>query len=284
MELLLLTPCLVLSISLVQRRLGDRAGGRLTALPLTSIAVIAVVVTEQGTSAAQDVAQGIVTGTPIGVTVLVGCAWLARKAPAREVVSRNADLIVRVVVTTGCVAGISVVAQVLPPTVAGLAAAFRTVACVLAVLTRRRAGGQAARELMFGVLMGMPASAAFLATLAGTLGHLPTPLAFGAAAGAGLAGQYLRDRVDAVVKVRLGDHQWRGDAEGRVVGFLAQHAARHQFFACLAGGAAAGGDLDACPQAATPDLRDAMADQCAEALVQVGAKGNGPGQEVAVAQ
>jgi hypothetical protein len=230
MELLLFTPLAVLLISLAQRLLGDRAGGRVAALPLTSTAVIAIVATDQGTTAASAVAKGIATGAPLGAAIVATYAWLAGRKPRPARKSRHgqpasrhsgppmhhgrptvhpmhqrrpsvhvdrpsgrggsaAELLVRVLVVTGCVAGVSAAAHVLPPQVAGVVAAFPVLALVLATMTRRRAGASAARDLVRGVLAGTPAGLAFVVTLACVLGPLPLALAFAVAAVAWSAGQ-----------------------------------------------------------------------------------------------
>lgn len=285
METLWLVPFVVLAVSLAQRRLGDRAGGRLAAVPLAASAVIIIVVLEQDAVAAQGVALGIAAGAPIGALVLCGYLLVAR-GPARPPSQGRLwpELVARVVVTTGCVAGVAMLATVLPPAVAGLVASFPTLVVVLAVMTHRRAGAAGARGLVRGVFVGMPASVVFVLTLAGTLGHLPVPAAFAAATVAWLAGQYVRDRVDAVVKVRLRDHQRRRHPERRVVRFLAQHATRHQFLARLTRRAPARSDLDTRPQPAAADLGDPVPDQRGEPLVQVRAERDRAGQEVAVPQ
>src|SRR5262245_42785100 len=169
MAILCVTPVLVLLITLVQRRLGDRAGGRLAAVPVTSTAVIAIVGVDQGVAAAQALAVGIVTGAPVGLACLLLFRWLANRVP---MVTAPGDghaaweLVVRVGVTTSCVAGLSAAAQVLPPQVAGVPGGFPMLAAVLAVMTHRRAGPRAARDLVTGVLTGMPVSVGFLTALA----------------------------------------------------------------------------------------------------------------------
>src|SRR5690242_8960606 len=277
MELLWLTPVLVLLISLGQRRLGDRAGGRLAALPVTSTSVIAIAAVDQGATTARELATGILTGAPIGVVVLATYRHLAAnalKTNVPKVPFRAWDLAVRVAVATGCVAGVSVAARLLPPQVAGVLGAVPVLGLVLALMTHRCAGPRAAHALVSGVLNGTPTSLAFLGTLAAFLDVLPVPVAFGLAVLAGLLATRLRkapqvlsaeqhrgDRVHAQVQVLPGDHQRRRDPQRRVVRLLAQHAAAHQLLARLACGPAAGRDLDPGPQPTATDLRDAVPDQ-----------------------
>jgi hypothetical protein len=275
MELLWLTPVLVVAITLAQRRLGDRVGGRLAALPVTSTALIAIAALDRGAAMAQSVATGSLAGAPVAVVCLVALRRLATRAMKGAFETSSVpkapftavDLVVRVGVTTACVAGLSMATHVLPPGLAGVLGAFPALACVLTIMTNHRVGPRAARDLVTGVLVGTPASLAFLTTLTVTLGALPVPIAFAAAAVAASAGQYLGDRVHAQVEVSLGDHQGRCDPQRGVVRFLAQHAAAHELLAHLAGDHPAWRDLDARPQAAPAHLGDAVADELLQSRV-----------------
>src|SRR6266498_1404215 len=143
MELLWLTPVLVVVITLAQRRLGDHMGGRLAALPVTSTAVIAIAALDQGAAVAQSVVTGIVSGAPVAVACLTTVRWLAGHAAKGTLATtrtvakvplaatgvargtfRTWDLAVRVGVTTGCVAGLTAATHLYPPQVAGVLGAF----------------------------------------------------------------------------------------------------------------------------------------------------------------
>ena len=74
---LLLTPTLVLLVALAQRRLGERIGGRLAALPPTSGPLVLVVVCGQGSATGRALVEGILTGVPAAVVFFVVYAALA---------------------------------------------------------------------------------------------------------------------------------------------------------------------------------------------------------------
>jgi hypothetical protein len=98
--------------------------------------------------------------------VMVGVsAVLARRLPASDHRSTTPvwELPIRMVVTTGLVQGLSVLAAVVGPRLAGVLATFPALACVLAAMAHRRSGSGAAIELMRGVLVGLlPTTLLFL--------------------------------------------------------------------------------------------------------------------------
>jgi hypothetical protein len=81
---LVLPPLLVVLASLAQRRLGDRAGGLLVGLPLTSGTYLLLLVPTHGASAAADAAVGVLAGQVAVVALCATYAWSAvRGGPAR---------------------------------------------------------------------------------------------------------------------------------------------------------------------------------------------------------
>lgn len=76
---LLLAPVVVLVASLVQRRLGDAAGGRLVGLPLTTAPFLAVLALGPGVEVATRAAEGIVSGQVSVVAFAVSYVLLARR-------------------------------------------------------------------------------------------------------------------------------------------------------------------------------------------------------------
>lgn len=179
------TPALVVLVWLAQRRWGDLVGGRLTALPLTSGPFVLIVVSGQGVGAGRAAAEGILAGTPTVVACCAGIRLLAARSSWREGRRRRLssawDLAVRVGITTAVVAGLSVVATVLDPRLAGVLATVPAPACVLAAMAHRRDGPAAAMALVRGVLVGLPSTALFFVVLAGWLGRLPVVACFGLA-------------------------------------------------------------------------------------------------------
>ncbi|WP_020669487.1 hypothetical protein [Amycolatopsis nigrescens] len=147
----LLTPCLVLAVSLAQRRWGHVLGGRLTALPLTSGPFVLILVCTQGADAGRAAVRGILLGTP---AVIVFCALyglLARRL-AWPV------CLLSTVVATALTSGLLVWSS--PPlwislviTVAGLALAWRTARSATAAVSPGPAWELPARVAISAVLV-----------------------------------------------------------------------------------------------------------------------------------
>ncbi len=77
---LVLPPLLVTLATITQRRLGDRAGGLLVGLPLTSGTYLLLLVPTHGADVAAEAATGVLAGQ-VGVVVLcVAYAWTAARA------------------------------------------------------------------------------------------------------------------------------------------------------------------------------------------------------------
>jgi hypothetical protein len=77
----LLTPVLVLLVSLASRRWGPIVGGRLAALPLTSGPILLIAALASGAGAARSVAEGSLTGLPAVVVFCAGYRILAARCP-----------------------------------------------------------------------------------------------------------------------------------------------------------------------------------------------------------
>ncbi|RZQ65348.1 hypothetical protein [Amycolatopsis suaedae] len=77
----LLAPVLVLLVSLAQRRWGDRLGGRLTALPLTSGPFVLVLALTDGADAGREAVHGVLLGMPAIVVFCAGYTALAPRLP-----------------------------------------------------------------------------------------------------------------------------------------------------------------------------------------------------------
>ncbi|GAA4539206.1 hypothetical protein [Amycolatopsis samaneae] len=75
----LLTPSLVLFVSLAQRRWGHLLGGQLTALPLTSGPFVLILACTEGAEAARAAVRGVLLGTPAVLVFCLGYGLLARR-------------------------------------------------------------------------------------------------------------------------------------------------------------------------------------------------------------
>ncbi|MFD9888337.1 hypothetical protein ACFWY9_03285 [Amycolatopsis sp. NPDC059027] len=75
----LLTPSLVLFVSLVQRRWGHLLGGQLTALPLTSGPFVLILACTEGAEAGRVAVRGILLGTPAVLVFCLAYGLLARR-------------------------------------------------------------------------------------------------------------------------------------------------------------------------------------------------------------
>jgi hypothetical protein len=78
---MLLTPALVLLVSLASQRWGPVVGGRLAALPLTSGPILLIAALAGGAGAARSVAEGMVTGLPAVAVFCTGYRILAARRP-----------------------------------------------------------------------------------------------------------------------------------------------------------------------------------------------------------
>ena len=109
MELLLLrlaiTPTLVGLVALVQRRFGDRLGGRLVGFPLTTAPFLLVLCLTHGAALTAAAAHGVVVGQ---ISVVLFCLTYARLAPY---VRPWVALAVSLVGGTSCVLGLATVAS-----------------------------------------------------------------------------------------------------------------------------------------------------------------------------
>jgi hypothetical protein len=74
---LVLPPLLVVLASVAQRRLGDRAGGLVVGLPLTSGTYLLLLVPTHGAAAAVDAAVGVLAGQVAVVALCATYAWSA---------------------------------------------------------------------------------------------------------------------------------------------------------------------------------------------------------------
>ena len=78
---ILLTPVLVLLVSLAGRRWGPIVGGRLAALPLTSGPILLIAALGGGAGAARSVAEGSLAGLPAVVVFCAGYRISAARCP-----------------------------------------------------------------------------------------------------------------------------------------------------------------------------------------------------------
>ena len=78
---MLLTPALVLLVSLASRRWGPIIGGRLAALPLTSGPILLIAALAGGPGAARSVAEGSLAGLPAIVVFCAGYRISAARCP-----------------------------------------------------------------------------------------------------------------------------------------------------------------------------------------------------------
>jgi hypothetical protein len=108
-ELLLLrlaiTPTLVGLVALVQRRFGDRLGGRLVGFPLTTAPFLLVLCLTHGAALTAAAAHGVVVGQ---ISVVLFCLTYARLAPY---VRPWVALAISLVGGTSCVLGLATVAS-----------------------------------------------------------------------------------------------------------------------------------------------------------------------------
>ncbi len=74
---LVLPPLLITMASLAQRRLGDRLGGLLVGLPLTSGTYLLLLLPSHGADAAADAALGVLAGQVAVVALCATYAWAA---------------------------------------------------------------------------------------------------------------------------------------------------------------------------------------------------------------
>jgi hypothetical protein len=90
----------------------------------------------------------------------------------------RADLLLRMVLATALVLGITTFASTLGPTLSGIAAGFPLLSTLLAVFAYRADGPGAAVSVYRGLLLGLFALMGFALTLALVLEHLSTAAAF----------------------------------------------------------------------------------------------------------
>ena len=76
---LLLAPCFVVLVSIIQRRWGDDVGGRLIGLPLTTVPFILIIYIQEGSSFASRAAHGVI----VGQIALIMFSWVYAMSVSR---------------------------------------------------------------------------------------------------------------------------------------------------------------------------------------------------------
>lgn len=137
------------------------------------------------------VAAGLLFGLPhFSLALLAPVAFAALFGALRIVPSHagapstpgsRGDLLLRMVLATALVLGITTSASTLGPTLSGIAAGFPLLSTLLAVFAYRSDGPGAAISVYRGLLLGLFALMGFALTLALVLRHLPIAGAFGLA-------------------------------------------------------------------------------------------------------
>ncbi len=119
---------------------------------------------------------------PVAYAALLGALRLVPShAGAPSTPGSAADLILRMVLATALVLGITTFASTLGATLSGIAAGFPLLSTLLAVFAYRSDGPGAAISVYRGLLLGLFALMGFSITLALVLRHLSTAAAFGLA-------------------------------------------------------------------------------------------------------
>lgn len=133
---------------------------------------------------------GAGTAVPIGLigaAVALAAAYRAMPARRRDHASSapggpiGSEVVVRMAVTAGLVAGLTLLAKVVGPLIAGMVAGLPVLASVLAVFTHRREGAGALVDLLRGMVTGMAGFAAFCAVVGLLIVPAGTVIAFAAA-------------------------------------------------------------------------------------------------------
>ena len=221
------TPVLITGATLAGRRWGDRLGGWLVGLPLTSGPVVFFLAIDQGSRFATTAALAVLLGTISQaafavayarvavragwpVATAAGCAVFAlstigfqrlslpalpafalvtaslilatilmpRSRPANDRVPPSSwDLPVRMVVATGLVVFLTGIAPAIGPHLTGLLSPFPVYAGVLAIFAHRQSG-DAANNVLRGLLLGLFSFGAFFLLLAIGLSRVGIGLAF----------------------------------------------------------------------------------------------------------
>ena len=116
---------------------------------------------------------------PLALAALFGALRVVpSKAGAPGAAGSRGDLLLRMVLATALVLGITTFASTLGPTLSGLAAGFPLLSTLLAVFAYRSDGAVAAVAVYRGLLLGLFALMGFALTLALVLQHLSTAAAF----------------------------------------------------------------------------------------------------------
>lgn len=175
---LLLPPLVIAVASLAQGRLGDRLGGLVVRLPLTSGTFLCLLHLSHGPEALAHGALGMLVLVTAALHVLVALAalawWPRAEAVAMDGPGRSArhDLVVRVSIGSALVIALTAAVETLGSGLAGTLAAAPLVALVLSPSTHRQRGARAVQDLLGGVVRGSLGAAAFGLVVAGTTPHL----------------------------------------------------------------------------------------------------------------
>ena len=225
----IVTPALIAAATLAGRRWGDRLSGWLVGLPLTSGPVVFFLAIDQGSGFATKAAFAVAYARAAvrsawAVATLAGFTTFAIATIAFQRVSVSAlpafalvtaslilatllmpksrpaddrtraphwDLPLRIVVATGLVLLLTGIAPTIGAHLTGLLSPFPVYAGVLAIFAHRQSGGDAANNVLRGLLLGLFAFGAFFLLLAIGLSRLGVGLAFLVATVTGLTIQGL---------------------------------------------------------------------------------------------
>jgi hypothetical protein len=136
-----------------------------------------------GAAALQAVTLPLLALLPVAVLALVPAARLVPLAPVarRPVAVPRWDIPARMIVATAIVVTLTTVAPVLGPRLSGVLATFPVFAAVLAVFAHRLQGPLAARQVLWGLLVGLFGFIGFFFVIGLTIVPLGIAIAFAAA-------------------------------------------------------------------------------------------------------
>jgi hypothetical protein len=126
---------------------------------------------------------------PLAVAALIAAAWLVPlgSVQRRPVAVPRWDIPARMIVATTIVVTLTTIAPALGPRLSGVLASFPVFASVLAVFAHRLQGPLAARQVLWGLLIGLFGFIAFFFVIAMTITAVGIGIAFIAATLAALA-------------------------------------------------------------------------------------------------
>jgi hypothetical protein len=114
---LLLTPCFVVLVSIIQRRWGDGVGGRLIGLPVTTVPFILIIYIQEGSSFAARAAHGVI----VGQIALITFSWVYAMSVSRMSWAPSLAMgTVACLITGAVVTSFEIPLVVLLPTVIGI--------------------------------------------------------------------------------------------------------------------------------------------------------------------